>query len=714
MTLNAPGYRIIGASFLGPKPIGCSHIDVSSGSTMFYGKNGVGKTRLLDQVTQAFQGIGRSPGLNRPQTLIHIEVDVRSQKGDNAFMLELYEMLDIPREVSREDDDRAELQTAVLERINDETEQDLEDPLALLDYPELRTSIGLSFSLAPSGTPESPSWSVYSSATLDNRERHDLTNYGTALSRITRSMLENSPFDDGLMTASSPLRLAQATEWYKEPFEFVKGQTPVESKYLQLGVSPLASWPAHLPVPLVKIGSITRGPAQAFANSMPLKDIQQSTLSLVAASARGKGHLVEGTDGADVMLSAAADEAVLKAETETNRILNILADFPFTVRFNTGTPSDWFAGKTPQWTATQNFGDQSKIPLSDLSFSQQKWVRFALSLYLAKSDVRMPRVVIVDEPEQGLHRQLESRISEGLHKLTSEFPGVAIIGATHSPAFLDPRHGGSLRHMTLTGSGVTLISPLEVGFGRFNIGEEADRLGVRPSDILTMTRVAVIVEGVHDQIVLEKSLSRDLREAGAKIFAMRGTDNAAALPDMQFLFDALDAPILVVVDNVAQSRIQPIWARAKVAVRANDIKLAQHILQELSKDAESKEERALSELGIRALQIGRFPRIVPFGLKRPDILDYLEPSHFNLDENDWKPYKDEWWSTRTFQNGKQIFSDSFKDFLRKKHNAKINNRSVEQASLALTALPDDFVDLGNQIRTLGYLGVPDDLELTIR
>lgn len=709
MTLSAPGYQIIGASFLGPKPIGCSHIDISSGSTMFYGKNGVGKTRLLDQVTQAFQGVGRLSGLNGPQSLIHIDVDLRPTAGDNAFMLELYEMLDIPRQISREDDDRGGFQTELLKRVNEMAEQDLDNPLDLRGYPELRTSDGFSFSLAPSGSSGARSWRVYLSAILDDQERHDLAQYGAALSRITRSMLENSTFDDGPMTHPAPFRLAQATEWYKEPFEFTRGSSPETPKYVRLGSSPLDSWPAHLPVPLVEIGSITRGPAQAFINSMPLKDIQQSTLSRVAASARGKGHLVQGTDGAEVMLSVAADEAVLEAETETNRILALLADFPFRVSFETGTPSDWFAGNTPQWTAVPNFGDQSKIPLTDLSFSQQKWVRFALSLYLAKSDPGMPRVIIVDEPEQGLHRQLESRISEGLQKLTSEFPDVAIIGATHSPAFLDPRHGGHLRHVTLTGSGVTLVSTLEVGLGRFSIGEESERLGVRPSDILTMTRVAVIVEGVHDQIVLEKCLANDLRESGAKVFAMRGTDNATALPDMQFLFDALDAPILVVVDNVTQSRIQPIWARANAAVLANNRKSAEKALQELSRRATSKEEQVLAELGLRAIQIGRFSRIVPFGLERPDILDYLSPSHFNLDASEWQPYKDEWFLTRAGRN-----SVSFKEFLRKTHDAKINTDSVAQAALALKQLPDDFVELGTRIRTLGYLGVPDDLELSIR
>ncbi|MDD0858032.1 hypothetical protein NHF46_10105 [Arthrobacter alpinus] len=244
--------------------------------------------------------------------------------------------------------------------------------------------------------------------------------------------------------------------------------------------------------------------------------------------------------------------------------------------------------------------------------------------------------------------------------------------------------------------------------GRFSIGEESERLGVRPSDILTMTRVAVIVEGVHDQIVLEKCLANDLRESGAKVFAMRGTNNAAALPDMQFLFDALDAPILVVVDHVAQSRIQPIWARANAAVLANNRKSAEKALQELSLRATSKEEHVLAELGLRAIQIGRFSRIVPFGLERPDILDYLEPSHFNLDASEWQPYKDEWMSTRIGRNG-----DSFKDFLRNKHSAKINTNSVEQAAIALTTLPEDFLELGNQIRTLGYLGVPDDLERSI-
>lgn len=705
MPLGAQGHQIVGASVFGPEPLFGIHVNVGPGSTMLYGKNGTGKTRLLDQLTHAFRGIGEAKsGL---PTLIHTSVEVRPQLGDNNFVLALYEMLDVPSDLQREDDHREEFQAALLRRANNWAAIDADDPMDLLDNTELRTSQGFHISLAPSGTPTDPSWSVYMSAILGDDARQKIATYGATLNKIKGSVLEGIWPDDESWPAHPPFPLAQAMDWYTGPYRIVLDGTTGGKKYLSTDSSPMESWPAHIPVPLVRIGTISQGPAQVFVNSMPLDQIQQKTLSLVSSRAKQQAAIVEASAGSEIVLAESVQNAVALAEKESNRILDILADFPFRLQFDTSSPSDWFAGYLPKWIATPGRSAATKVSLDDLSFSEQKWVRFALSLVLSKSDHGKPRVLILDEPEQGLHRQLESRISMGLHRLVAEFDDVAILGATHSPAFLDPRHGANLLHVSLTGSGKTVVSALDVGIGQMSLDEESNRLGVTPSDILAMTRVAVIVEGTHDQIVLEECLSQDIRQSGARVFVMRGTDNAAALPDMQFLFDALDAPIVVVVDNVVQLRVMPIWQRAVDAFRRKDLKLAERTLEELASRSATKEELALAELGKRAIRVGRLSRITPFCLRQPDILDYLSPKYFNLDADNWQAYK------MAFQ-ARRPPRGSFKDFMRREYNAKINVSAVDKAVKGMDAVPADIAALGSLIRQLSYLGAIDDLEISLK
>lgn len=698
MPLDAKGYQILGASIFGPEPLSCIHLDVRSGSTMLYGKNGTGKTRLLDQLTQAFQGAGQPKMGSRTRTLIHTSVEVPPPSGDNDFVSALYEMLEIPRELQLEDVYREEFQSAVLGRVNAWEELDLDDPLALLEYPELKTSQGFHLSLMPSGTPEASRWTVYLSAVLGQEDIQQLAEYGAVLSQIRRTMVEGNLPDHLSLT---PFALARADEWYAEPFEAIRRDAAL--RYVSAGSLPLDGWPAHIPVPLAAIGYVSRGPAQVFVNSLPLDVIQQNTLSLVSKTEL-KAPILEASAGSEMVLAENVQKAVALAETETNRILDVLADFPFRLKFDTRNPSDWFAGNSPQWVAVPRHDEAIKMRLDDLSFSQQKWVRFALSLFLSKSERSKPRLVVVDEPEQGLHRQLESRISIGLHRLVAEFDDVAIVGATHSPAFLDPRLGPHLLHLTLSGLGRTAIADLEIG--HLSLDEESKRLGVAPSDILAMTRVAIVVEGTHDQIVLEQCLSEDMHASGARVFVMRGTDHAAALPDMQFLFDALEAPIVVVFDNVVQSRVKPIWKRAVSAFQAKDSRLAERIISELESNSPTKEERALAELGRRAIRVGKFGRITPFGLGQADILDYLAPIHFGLENRDWHVYK------TAFRDRRRV-GEPFKDFLRREHGAKINIDAVRNAAKAMAAKPDDLALLGDLILHLGHLGEVDDLEAAV-
>ena len=674
---------------------------------MLYGKNGTGKSRILDQLTKAFQGIGDPKDPRFPPTLLHTSVEVRPIKGDTEFVKSLYGMLDVPEELEHGDNDRIAFQDAVLRRLNSWGELAADHPSELLEYSALRTSAGFHLSIAPCGTPAHPAWSVYVSGILDADAHAKMAAYGTALSKIYQSIVENSDLGSEDWVSKIPFYMAQSREWYTEPFRAILDAPSKQERYVSIGSSPMANWPLHIPVPLVQIGTVSSGPAEIFVDSMTLSQIQRETLTHVSAYKEWNSSIVKASVESELDLSESVLAAVDLVETEANRILELLADFSFKLHFDVATPSDWFAGNPPKWVVIPRHSSSERIELERLSFSEQKWVRFALSMVLSNSGTGNPRITILDEPEQGLHRQLETRVSTGIQRLVSEYNDVTVVGATHSPAFLDVRHGSRLLHVSLIGSGKTIVSNLEVGVSSRNLDEEAERLGVSLSDILALTRVAVVVEGTHDQIVLEKLLARDIRQSGARIFMMRGTDNTVALPDMQFLFDALDAPIVVVLDNMIQSRVMPIWKKAVDAFRDRDVKQTERYLSELSAGRPTKEERALVELGMRAIRVGKLSRITPFGLEQSDILDYLSPLHFDLGANDWQGYKKEF-------NATPAPRGSFKEFLQKRHGAKINVTRVSQAAEASDDVPDDISTLGTLIRELGFLGAPDDVEIMAR
>lgn len=149
-----------------------------------------------------------------------------------------------------------------------------------------------------------------------------------------------------------------------------------------------------------------------------------------------------------------------------------------------------------------------------------------------------------------------------------------------------------------------------------------------------------------------------------------------------------------------------IWQRAVAAFTDKDSRLSERALAELEVKSATKEERALSEPGRRAIQVGRLNRITTFGLSQPDILDYLAPSHFNLDADDWQAYK------AAFRTRKRV-GEAFKEFMRREYRANINVDAVRQAAKCVVTLPGDLAELGGLLRQLRYIGEVDDLEAAL-
>jgi hypothetical protein len=61
----------------------------------------------------------------------------------------------------------------------------------------------------------------------------------------------------------------------------------------------------------------------------------------------------------------------------------------------------------------------------------------------------------------------------------------------------------------------------------------SDELGITKGELLLLTRLAVFVEGPHDQIILDEWFGEELRSAGVRVYPVHGVDNLTGLVESE-------------------------------------------------------------------------------------------------------------------------------------------------------------------------------------
>ena len=77
----------------------------------------------------------------------------------------------------------------------------------------------------------------------------------------------------------------------------------------------------------------------------------------------------------------------------------------------------------------------------------------------------------------------------------------------------------------------------------------SESLGISAGEPL-MTRLALFVEGPHDQIILEEWLGQDLRVAGVRVYPVHGADNMPGLAESE-ITAALGIRIATLTDGTS-------------------------------------------------------------------------------------------------------------------------------------------------------------------
>lgn len=238
-----------------------------------------------------------------------------------------------------------------------------------------------------------------------------------------------------------------------------------------------------------------------------------------------------------------------------------------------------------------------QAPAGDTEQARQI-VRDARLSPLTQTAVRLepsdaPGFYIADEPERHLHPAAIRSVRDWLTQLAQT--AATVLVATHSPILLDSPSELTTRVLVLPGENGTELHPL-TGSPADELTDASDILGLTRGELLLMTRLALFVEGLHDQIILTEWFTEELRAAGIRVFSVRGVDNVLALVESEIVA-ALGIRIATLSDGTSIPR-----------VRSGKLK--------------SRGDRAIARLLHEAATAGIEVKTV--GLSRADILHYLD------------------------------------------------------------------------------------------
>jgi hypothetical protein len=149
-----------------------------------------------------------------------------------------------------------------------------------------------------------------------------------------------------------------------------------------------------------------------------------------------------------------------------------------------------------------------------------------------------------------------------------------------------------------------------------------------------------------------------------------------------------DARVLVMVDNLTQIELEPIWAEIRREYRDGDLGAAKGVARGLER--KGAEGAWLGELVERAITIGRLDRLDLFGLSKTDIICYFDPADFGLVES-WDALLAQHLAVkRDRDRGDRRPVLSLKDWLRAEKGATVGTNKVTQAARRTPSLHPDF------------------------
>ena len=287
----------------------------------------------------------------------------------------------------------------------------------------------------------------------------------------------------------------------------------------------------------------------------------------------------------------------LRIETEQKFVFGL--EVPISVRIQ------WLDTRSGTWRLLEHCSDGQRRVL-------------ALFLGLLTSNQGAHPLLLADEFDRTLHPVLARQTAEMLSDLSLGMGGLGILSThdvslattTPNPPWEMARHvDGSFRFVDTT-----------------HPRSRAENLGVTEADLRTMTRLVVLVEGYHDELIVNHWLPQDIQTVrSVQVIQANGIKNLRNLWDGHLRL--LSCPILVVHDKRLRD-LEDAVARAKELAglpgafeesglrRMRDLANTEYRLAAL-------EVKNLVDLLESAMKDGALDRVVVHGLDVEDIVDCL-------------------------------------------------------------------------------------------
>ncbi|MGK2932133.1 MAG: hypothetical protein ACSLFD_05110 [Solirubrobacterales bacterium] len=733
---------ILGFEVAGDPLLGQAFIPFRSGLTVFYGLNGAGKSRLMSGVTAALRG-------ERTEVLVGLVLSaVRTGGGRSGEVVDLNRRLtEALKGLDAHDsyvrgptDQQAPSSNLSNSTIDDHLKwaasspEETDDDVTLAARPVFEREVleDRLFFAAPTGTKSAPAWELWpvarpdrpGAAALISRIREIEEDYDSyALEDLTDEIFTRSvdlrtaiPIflpEEGVLAASTGVNyLPSSVTGYGWPYVSDELQGIPISGLVDFGLDLAAKGNASSAT-LHFLAEVTGAALSGQSGHWAVPEATHEGLSYYvarheenwrqpASSGKDRDRLEQAETRAESEISVAADEISRRADLVFARLLR---DAP-PAALRLGRPIGRF-GETP---ATWRFGRTERMELSQLSRAEKSWAEFAVfdALYWYRRetwdansetlhdyyghDPLRPLLNVLDEPEQGLHRSAEADMARALADLAMD-PRRAFFVASHSPDLLDvPRaHLVEIRRNGSPDGSSSAIRELDIS-DRDSLGV----LGLRPSDLLRWPRIFLLVEGQHDQIVLESLGGDRLRAARVEVIPTRGGKQLPHTVESRVLFEFTDASVVGLLDNQSAERANRIWERALKLRRDGDL---QGAIDEVDRGFRGGkgEDGYLRRWLANALDLGVHDRIFPEGLEKRDVLDYLPVSDFVAGEVSWDALREQHAHARSELD--RTPSD-FKEWLVQRRGADFSPDRIRSSADNLEVVPPDFKRLFDRLEAI--------------
>lgn len=369
------------------------------------------------------------------------------------------------------------------------------------------------------------------------------------------------------------------------------------------------------------------------------------------------------------------------------------------LRLRVPSHADLLRGRRVQWLATipsrrDLLDSATSIRWERLSAAERMWALLAIHWATASLISVSPTILLIDEPEQGLHRGAERQALTWLAEL-GEDPRTWLWCVTHSPVLLGDervspvavREQWSSGQSIQTSSSMKLVSPQDK--------DELDTLGLGPTDLLASRRGFLLVEGAHDETVLTELVGSELAKLQVEIVPLRGASKLPGAIEARTLFDFTDALVLALLDAIPSDGLRDVWADARN--HADDPEEALNVLMTGFAWPAGNESDWMKQWLMRSIERGRgrHSRVEPLGVSKADIIEYLPVQQFVPNAASWEDLRSE--HTHRLDEARGTPKD-FKSWLTRAYGADFTRDALQRASHSMDYLPRDITELLETIR----------------